>query len=84
MRAARDAGAKAADTKADEQCCNGPQDGLAHGEGRAPRSVNSGARTPAPVASDNLTELEDRQVHGNHQSADHHTQEHDDERLEQA
>src|SRR6266581_5407680 len=35
-------------------------------------------------ASDDGTELEDRQVHRDHQAPDHHTQEHDDDRLQQA
>src|SRR5258706_5953075 len=35
-------------------------------------------------ASDDGTELEDREVHRDHQAADHHTQEHDDDRPQQA
>src|SRR6185436_1663414 len=36
------------------------------------------------VRSDYRAELEDRQVHGDHQTPDDHTEEHDDDRLQQA
>src|SRR6266702_726716 len=36
------------------------------------------------IASDNGAELEDRQIHGDHQAADHNAQEHDDDGLQQA
>src|SRR5881397_1869793 len=46
-------------------------------------SVRIGMRRDA-TASDDRAELEDRQVHRDHEASDHDAEEHDDDRLEQA
>src|ERR1700722_8640453 len=51
---------------------------------RAAMSVNMRWRAPRAPLADDLTELEDRQVHRDHHAADEHAEDGHDERLEQA
>src|SRR5438309_7022306 len=57
-----------------------------HGWRRLAAARSRAVAAPATIArvSDDLSELEDRQVHRDHQPADHHTEKDDDHRLEQA